>query len=81
MIFLIWCFGGPLFSGADPFVQFCDTILSLCQWFRRRCVFKIFLIWSFGGPLVQRSRTICANLVEGIVRNNSVKLFRIWPVI
>ena len=36
-------------------------------------VFKMFLIWSSGGPLVQQS--ICAILVEGIKRNNSVKLF------
>ena len=27
---------------------------------------------------VQRSETICAILIEGIKRNNSVKLFRIW---
>ena len=36
---------------------------------------NIFLIWSSGGPFVQRSRTICAILVKGIIRNNSVKLF------
>ena len=28
-------------------------------------------------PFVQRTDTICAILVEGIMRNNSVKLFRI----
>ena len=44
----------------------------------KRCRLKIFLIWSPGGPFVQRSGTICAILVEGIRRNNSVKLFRIW---
>ena len=27
------------------------------------------------GPFVQPSRTICVNLVQGIMRNNSVKLF------
>ena len=47
--------------------QFCDFILNLDQWFRR-CLLKIFLIWSCGGPFVQRSRTICAILVEGIKR-------------
>ena len=36
---------------------------------------KIFLIWSSGRPFVQQSGTICAILVEGIKRNNSVKLF------
>ena len=30
---------------------------------------------SYMEPFVQRSRTICAILVEGIKRNNSVKLF------
>ena len=37
--------------------------------------FKIFVIWSSGGPFVQLRRTICTILVEGIKRNNSVKLF------
>ena len=55
--------------------QFCEIILNLDQCFRRRYVLKIFLIWSSGGPYVQRSETICAILVEGIMRNNSVKLF------
>ena len=55
--------------------QFCEIILNLDQWFWRRCCLKIFLIWSSGGPIVQQSRTICAILVEGIMRNNSVKLF------
>ena len=54
--------------------HFCEIILNLYQWFRR-CLFKIFLIWSSGGPFVQWSRSICAILVEGIMRNNSVKLF------
>ena len=34
---------------------------------------KIFLIWSSGGPFGQRSGTICAISVDGIMRNNSVK--------
>ena len=54
--------------------KFREIILSLDQWFRR-CRLKIFLIWSSGGPFVQRSRTICAILVECIMGNNSVKLF------
>ena len=55
--------------------QFCEIILNLDQCFRRRCVSKIYLIWSSGSPYVQRSGTICAILVEGITRNNSVKQF------
>ena len=58
--------------------QFCEIILNFGQWFRRRCILKIFLIWSSGSPFVQWSRTICAILIEGIMRNNSVKLFWIW---
>ena len=55
--------------------QFCEIILNLDQWFRRRCNLNIFLIWCSGGPSVQQSRTICAILVGGSMRNNSVKLF------
>ena len=49
--------------------QFCEIILNLDEWFRRRCLLKIFLIWSSGDPFVQQSRIICAILVEGIKRN------------
>ena len=40
-----------------------------------KCHLKVFLIRSSGSPSVQRSVIICAILVEGIKRNNSVKLF------
>ena len=53
--------------------QFCEIILNLDQWFRRRCIFKIFLIWSSGDHFVQPSGNSCAILVEGIMRNNCVK--------
>ena len=56
--------------------QFCDIILILDQWYSRRCCLNIFLILSSGGPFVQQSRTICAVLLKGIMRNNSVKFFR-----
>ena len=56
-------------------VQFCEIILNLDQWLRRKCPLKVFLIWSFGSHFVQRSMTICAILVEGIQRNNSVEKF------
>ena len=58
--------------------QFCEIILNLDQWFKRRCCLKIFLICSSGGPLIQRSGTIFPNVVEVIMRNNSVNLFFIW---
>ena len=35
----------------------------------------IFLIWSSGNPVAQQSVTFCTILVEGIMRNNSMKLF------
>ena len=37
--------------------QFCEIILNLGQWFRRRCLFNRFLIWS---PPVRWSGTIHA---------------------
>ena len=55
--------------------QFCEISLNLDQWFRGRCLLTIFLLQRFGSPFVQQSRTIGAILVEGIKRNNSVKLF------
>ena len=55
--------------------QFCEIILNLDQWLSKRCRLKIFLSLSSGGPFVQQSGTICAILVEGIMMNNSVKLF------
>ena len=60
--------------------QFCEITQNLDQWFRRRCRLKVFLIWSYGGPFVQRSGTICAILVEGIMRNNSVNYFEFGRV-
>ena len=58
--------------------QFCEIILNLDQWFRRSCILKIFLIRSSGSPFFQQSGTICTILVEGIKRNNYMKLFLIW---
>ena len=38
---------------------------------------KDFSIFSFGGHFVQQRGTICAILIEGIMGNISVKLFKI----
>ena len=54
--------------------QSCEIILNLDQWFRRKCHLKV-CIWSSDSPFVQRSITVCAILVKGIMRNNSMKLF------
>ena len=57
--------------------ELCENIFNLDQWFRR-CLLKKFIIWISSGPFVQRRRTICAILVEGIMRNISVNSFRNW---
>ena len=49
--------------------------LILDQWFRRKWFLKIYLILSSGGPFVLGSNVICAIMVGGILRNNSVKVF------
>ena len=51
--------------------EFC---LKLDQWFRR-CRLKNSPIYSAGSHFVQQSRMVCVILVEGIMRNISVKLF------
>ena len=61
--------------------QFCEIILNLDQWFWRNCRSKAFLIWISGSPFVQHSVTICANLLEGIKRNNSVNYFEFGSVV
>ena len=73
-----------LLDGAKPYVRFWiryheehfgEIILNFNQWFRRGCHLKTFLIYSSGIPFILPSKTICASLVDAIVRNNSVKLF------
>ena len=41
-------------------------------------LFKDFSIFSCDGHFVQRSKMICAILVEGNIGNILVKLFEIW---
>ena len=72
-------------SGANPFCaswiegsyakHFLEIIMNLGRLFRRRCrlFFSIFL--NSGGHFVQRSKTICKILKEGIIRNIPVQLF------
>ena len=36
--------------------QFCEIILNLDHWFRRKCRLKVFFIWSSGSPFVQGSQ-------------------------
>ena len=70
----------PLFSGAEPLCnfgrrhhekQFCKNYFEFGPVVQEETSFKIFLIWSSGGPFVHRRGTICAILVEGIVRNRA----------
>ena len=55
--------------------QFCENIVNLDQWFRRKCHVKVFLIWSSGDLPYRWGGTINAILVDGIMRNISMKLF------
>ena len=73
--FLSRALAAPLFNGVESFVQFCEIILNLEQWFRKKCHYMYFLSGALISPCVQRSITICASLVEGIMRNNSVNFF------
>ena len=53
--------------------QFCEIILNLYYWFR--CRLKTFLIQSSGSPFIQPSGSICAILIQGIMRNISIIFF------
>ena len=59
--------------------QFCEIILNSDQLFRI-CRLKIFYL-ELWRPFFQPSGTICASLVEGILRNNSVIHFEYGPVV
>ena len=56
---------------STPFVRvhheerFCEIILNLGQWFRRRCRLKDFLSGAFGGPPVWWSKTNYAIFEKG----------------
>ena len=75
--FLIQCSGNPLSSGVHLCSfglglyeeRFFEIILNFDQWLRRK---SYFFIWSSGSPFDWQSGTICAILVEGIMRNTSV---------
>ena len=49
--------------------QSCEIILNLNRWFRKICHLKLLLIWRSVAPL-QRSGSICAILVEGIMQED-----------
>ena len=53
--------------------QFCEIILKLSQWFRRRCRLKDFSSGALAALLL-----IYAILKEGIMGNIHVKLYEIW---
>ena len=57
---------------------FYEIIFNLDQLFRRKGHLKIFLIYSSGGLFVQCFQTICAIMVVGLIRDVSVKQYRIW---
>ena len=53
--------------------HFCEVILNLDQWFRKKCC-KTFDIYSSGGSFVQHNGTLCSFGQGHIMRNISVKL-------
>ena len=55
--------------------HFCELILKSDQVLLEKMLFKDVSFLEFGGRLVQRSRTACAILVDGIIRKFFVKLF------
>ena len=57
--------------------HFCDNILNLEKWLRRRRHLKDISSFSSGGHFVWRGKAVCAILVEGIMGNSYVKLFLI----
>ena len=59
------------FGRGSPKEHFCEIILKSGHWPSRRC----FSTFSSGGHFVQWSVTILAILIEGHLRNLSVKLF------
>ena len=65
------------FDRGYPEEKICEILLNLDLWLRSRCLLKIFVIWSSGCPLFQRSLTICAILVEELMRN----YFEFGPVV
>ena len=74
--------GGSRTPSPSPPPSVCLTALIFCTQLQRSFVEASFtcpfeLCW----PFFQRSRTVCAILVEGIVRNISAKLFEFGPVV
>ena len=57
--------------------QFCEIILNLDKWFKRRCCLKYFLSGALAALLFSGG-TINAILKEGIMGNIHVKLYEIW---
>ena len=69
--------------------QFCEIILNLDQWLRRKCRLKIFIIWSSGCRFVQLLepfvkfwwRVLCEiilNLDQWFRRRYLLKIFIMW---
>ena len=60
--------------------KFCEIILNLDQWFRRKCRLTIFLIWSSGSPCVKQSRLDFFLLFEklGKMGNNMAEKRIFW---
>ena len=74
-----YCKANHLFNYGKGYYeeQFCEIILNLGQWFRRRCCLNISYL-ELWGPPVGWSVNIYAISEEGYMGNIHVKLFEIW---
>ena len=86
MFFLSGALAALLFSGVDYLCnfgrgyyerQFCEIILNLGLWFRRRSRLKEFLSGALAASY-SVERNYYAILQEGIMGNIHVKLYEIW---
>ena len=58
------------FGNGSPKEHFCEIILKLVQWSRRRCHLKVFLFFSSGSHFVQWSGTILRNFGRGLPKEH-----------
>ena len=65
------------FGRGYPEEQFCEIILNVGQWFRRRCHLKDFLSGALVALLFSGAEPFMP-LKEGIMGNIHVKLYEIW---
>ena len=66
------------FGKGIPEEQFCESILNLDLWYKRRCCLKDFLSGALAALVFSGAELFMQFFVKDIMRNKSVKLFYIW---